>query len=93
MKDKINILAKTIVNHSIKVQEGENVKILVETMEPLDLVKELVKLINEKGANVDVTINDPFLESLINSATTDKKIELLRKKEKFDIDNFDMYFL
>lgn len=91
MENKIKQLAETIVNHSIKVQKDENVKILVETMEPIDLVKELVKLINEKGANVDVSFNDPSVEALVNKGTSDKKIEFLKKKEKLDIDNFDSF--
>ena len=48
MEEKIKKLASTIVNHSIKVKEGENVKITSETMEPMPLIKELVKQINDK---------------------------------------------
>ena len=91
MEDKLKTLADTIVNHSIKVEEGENVKIMVETLEPIDLVKEIVKLINNKKANVDVEITSPELQSLIGTGTTDKKIELLREKEKFNVDNFDSF--
>ena len=88
MENKIKVLASTIINHSIKVEKDENVKILVETMEPLELVKELVKLINEKGANVDVEFTDPALDALINKNTSEKKIELLKKKEALNIENY-----
>lgn len=91
MEDKIKKLANTIVNHSIKVKKGENVKILMETMNPLDLVKEIVKLINEKGANVDVEITSPDLQAQIGLGTTDKKIELLKEKEKFNVEHFDSF--
>ena len=70
MEEKIKILARTIVNHSIKVKEGENVKITCETMEPMPLVKELVKLINERGANVDVSFFDPSLKAMITNETS-----------------------
>ena len=91
MEKQIQILADTIINHSIKVEKDENVKILVETLEPINLVKELVKLINMKGANVDVEIVDPTIDALITKDSTDKKIEFLRKKEKFNVDNFDSF--
>ena len=76
MDDKIKKLAKTIVEHSIKVEKDENVKITCETIEPMPLVKELVKLISEKKANVEVSFFDPVLRAEINKNTSDKKIEL-----------------
>lgn len=91
MEEKIKTLAKTIVNHSIKVEEGENVKITSETMEPMPLIKELVKLLNEKGANVDVSFFDPSLRAMINKNTSDKKIELLKEMEKFEVEKFDSF--
>lgn len=91
MEEKIKILARTIVNHSIKVKEGENVKITCETMEPMPLVKELVKLINERGANVDVSFFDPSLRAMITKDTSDKKIELLKEMEKFEVEKFDSF--
>lgn len=91
MEEKIKKLASTIVNHSIKVKEGENVKITSETMEPMPLIKELVKQINDKKANVVVSFFDPLLRAMINKDTTDEKIELLRKMEKFEVENHDSF--
>ena len=91
MEEKIKALALTIVNHSIKVEKDENVKITCETMEPMPLVRELVKLINEKGANVAVSFFDPTLRACINKNTSDKKIELLREMEKFEVEKFDSF--
>lgn len=91
MDYKIKVLADTIINHSIKVEKGENVKILVETTEPMQLVKELVSLINEKGANVDVEITDPSLDALINSNASKEKIEWMKKKEELNINSFDSF--
>ena len=82
MKEKISILASTIVNHSIKVEEGEKVKISCETMEPMPLVKELVKLINEKKACVDVSFFDPVLRAEINKGTTDKKNRTFKRNRR-----------
>lgn len=91
MEEKIKILAKTIVNHSVKVQEGENVKITCETMEPMPLVKELVKLISQEKANVSVSFFDPSLNAEINKNTSDKKIKLLKEMEKFEVEKFDSF--
>ncbi len=91
MEDKIRILAKTIVEHSIKVEKGENVKITCETMEPKPLVFELVKLIHEKGGNAVVSFFDPVLNAFTTKGSTDKRIELLKDMEKFDVENFDSF--
>lgn len=91
MKNNIEVLASTIVNHSIKVNRDENVRITCETMEPMPLVKELVKQINEKGANVEVSFFDPMLKALINKETTPSKISLLKEIEEFEVTKFDSF--
>lgn len=91
MENKIKILAKTIVEHSIKVEKDENVKITCESMEPIGLVKEIVKLINEKGANVDVSFFDPGVKALVNKNTSSKKLELLKELEEFEVTKFDSF--
>lgn len=91
MKDKIEVLASTIINHSIKVNRNENVRITCETMEPMPLVKELVRLINEKGANVEVSFFDPMLKALINKGTTPSKLSLLKELEEVEVTKFDSF--
>lgn len=91
MEEKIKILAKTIVEHSIKVEKGENVKITCETTEPIPLVKELVKQITEKEANVNVSFFDPTVNALINKNITKSGIDLLENLEKFEVEEFDSF--
>lgn len=91
MEEKIKKLAETIVNHSVKIQEGENVKITSETMEPMLLIKELVKQINNKKANVVVSFFDPILRAEINKHTSDKKVFLLKDMEKFEVEHYDSF--
>ena len=91
MKDKIQVLASTIINHSIKVNSNENVRITCETMDPMPLVKELVRLINEKGANVEVSFFDPMLKALINKGTTPSKLYLLKELEEVEVTKFDSF--
>lgn len=87
----LNILASTIVEHSIKVQEGDNVLISVETMEPLPLVKEIIKKIQECKGNVSVKIFDPFIEATILNKTLDSKLDLLYKYNEFEVNNYDCF--
>lgn len=91
MEEKIIKLANTIVNHSINVEKGEKVHLMCETMEPIVLVKKLIELINEKGANAMVEFFDPNIKALINKNASDKMIELLKEKEKFDVTNYDSF--
>lgn len=89
--NKLKDLARTIVNYSLEVEEDENVLIKCETIEPMPLVKELVKEIKHVKANVMIKITDPTLNSLITEATTDSKIDLLQRSAKFEVENFDCF--
>ena len=57
----------------------------------MPLVKALVKLINEKGACVSVSFFDPVLNAEVNMGTTDKKIDLLKELEEFEVNKFDSF--
>ena len=91
MEKEIKILANTIVNHSIKVQKGEKVQILCETIDPMPLVKELVHKIFEKGACVDVRFMCPSLSAEIQKTANNKQIELAQDIEKFNVNEFDSF--
>ena len=87
----LDILATTIVEHSVKVKENDNVLISVETMEPLPLVKEIIKKVQEHKGNVSVKIFDPFINAMILNKTLDSKLDLLEKSDKFEVDNYDCF--
>ena len=87
----LKTLATTIVEHSVKVKENDNVLISVETEEPLPLVKELIKKIQEKKGNVSVKIFNPFIDALILNKTEEAKLNLLEKSNKFEVDNYDCF--
>lgn len=89
--NKNKILASTIINYSLNVKERENVLINVDSNKPLPLLKELIKEIESKKANVEVRIIDKELEALINEKTTETKARLLEKQYKFDVENFQNF--
>ena len=55
--DKNIILANTLIDYSLRVEEGENVLINADSHETYPLVKELVKKIKSVKANVEVRFN------------------------------------
>ncbi len=91
MNDKLITLADTIVSYSLNVKESDNVLITCETMEPMPLVKELVKKIYDKKAVPNVKIIDPELSALDKKLMNDKKIDLLKETGKFEVDNYDCF--
>ncbi len=91
MEDKIKVLASTIVNHSISVKPNEKIKIISETMEPMPLIKELVKLILEKDAAVNVSFVSSSLGAVMQKYTNGAQIELLKDLEKNDVEEFDSF--
>lgn len=89
--NKLEILANTIINYSLEVKKDENILITSETSSPNPLIKELIKKIKEKEANVEVKYKDPTIESLITNSTTETKLELLKKIDEFEVNNFSSF--
>ena len=91
----LNILATTIVEHSVKVKENDNVLISVETMEPLPLVKEIIKTC-QYFKIVERDIDNYFVEKKIIDGLDDiifvenllnifyKKMKLKRYRNSLD---------
>lgn len=88
---KEEILAETIVEHSIKVMSNENVLITSETCKPMPLIKELVKKIKKKGANVTVKFLYPEIESLIKEDISKTGIDLIERQNRFDVENYNSF--
>ena len=88
--NELKKLASTIINYSLDVKENEFV--LIETgFIAKPLVKELVKEINNKKANVYVRYNDSETSNLIEEKTKGEKIDFLYDLGKFDVEHFDCF--
>ncbi len=89
--ERINKLAKIIVNHSIKVKENDRVLISYDGIEAMPLVKAITKeVINNKGVpSADYTNQD--LDNYIKENLTDKIIENRANKMKYDVENYDCF--
>ncbi|MEG0283418.1 MAG: aminopeptidase [Erysipelotrichales bacterium] len=82
MKDnRIEKLAKQLVEYSLDTQKAEVVRIIAHDFESKPLVKELVKAIHNVGATPFVEFVDEEVKALEMMQANDKKIELASKWE------------
>ena len=91
MEEKIKQLASTIVNYSLKVKENDKVLITYQTVDARNLVKELIKNINEVGGIVFTNYVDPFISNILKEQSTAKRIDLMKEYQKFELDHFDSF--
>ena len=89
--ERIEKLAKIIVNHSIKVKENDKVLISYQGIESMPLVKSIVKeVINNKGVVITDYQNQDIM-NYIHDNITDSEIEALTLKKKYEVENFDSF--
>ena len=89
--ERIEKLAKIIVNHSLKVKESDRVLITYGGIESMPLVKAIVKeVINNKGV-VETDYQNQDLENYVHENLTDSMILAKAKKKKFEVENYDCF--
>lgn len=91
MDNRIGKLASMIVNYSLKVKKDEAVLITYQSKEAIDLVKALIEELHQVEAVVFVNSVDPVITNMLKEKTTSKRIELIRKYQKFEVDNFSSF--
>lgn len=89
--EKLEKLAKTIVEYSINAQPKENVLISTDDIVAKPLIKELVKKLNEREANAYVQIKDSEIENLLLLGTTKSRVELLKSIEEQTVSNYQSF--
>ena len=88
--EKLNSLAKTIVNYSLHLKEDSKVNISF-TKEASPLVEEIIKEKKKKKAIIFLDQYDPKLMTLLADTNTKSRIEVLKKKKKLDVELFDAF--
>ncbi len=89
--EKIEKLAKIIVNHSLKVKENEKVLISYQGIESMPLVKEIVKeVINKKGV-VKAEYTNQDIDNYIRENLTDEIIINKTNEMKYQVENYDCF--
>lgn len=91
MDSRISKLANMIVNYSLKIKKDETVLITYQSNEAVDLVKALIEQLHQVGAVVFVNSVDPVITNMLKEKTTSNRIELIRKYQKFEVDNFSSF--
>lgn len=91
MDTRINLIAKIIVNHSLKICDGDRVLIKYKNSASNPLLKELIKEISEVGGMSFLKMQDIELDTLLRERYSDKSIKELVKLKKFETENYDCY--
>ena len=89
--ERVEKLAKIIVNHSLKVKENDRVLITYEGIESMPLVKAIVKEVINNNGVVETDYQNQDLSNLINENLSEKMIEAKTKKMKFEVENYDCF--
>lgn len=91
MSEKLKELANMIVSYSINVEKDEKVLITTQSLETREFVSYLIDRIYEHGGVPSVKINDPFLAAQLAEGNTDKRIELIKKLQEQEVENYDSF--
>ena len=89
--EKENMLARTIVNHSLKVKANDKVLITYQSMESSNLVKEIVKEVLKVGGVVALDYLDQDINNYIRENITDEIIKDKVNKLKYEVENYDCF--
>ncbi len=88
--EKLNTLAKTIVNYSLHLKENSKVNISF-AKEANPLVEEIIKEAKKVKAVVFLDQYDPKLVALLGDTNTNERIKVLKEKKRLDVDIFDAF--
>ncbi|MBE6138399.1 MAG: aminopeptidase [Firmicutes bacterium] len=89
--NKINMLSKKIVEHSLKIDSSDKVLITYQSIECHDLVLSLINDIAEKGAVSYVKLIDPIVNKELLLNTNEERAKLLGNYSKFEIEQFTAF--
>ncbi len=89
---KLNKLANTIINYSLKLKENE--KVLINfNQNASPLVEELIKEATKVGAIVGLGLTDPKLNARLAENNTITRLEHLKKVRAFEVENYDAFIM
>ena len=90
--EKINTLAKTIVNYSLHLKENDRVHISF-TEEATPLVEEIIKESKKVGAIVGLNLYNPRLNARLAEGNTMARLEHLKKIKEFEVNNYEAFVM
>lgn len=87
---KLEKLASTIVNYSVKLKCDDKVSVTFG-VEAIDLVEAIILECRKVGAIVSLNMVDTRLNALVAETTSDKRVEMLKKKSEAEVEMFDAF--
>lgn len=91
MTEEKKKLAEQIASYSINVQKDEKVLITTQTIEDKEFFIFLIDEIEKRGGIPIVEVKDPVIGSILRENSTDKRIELIKKLNEFEVDTYDAF--
>lgn len=91
MDERLQKLSKTIVNYSLKIKENDRVLITSQTEQPKELIKCLIREITAQKGIPFVRIVEPEIHALLQELTTENRVQELKKRSEFDVENIDCF--
>ncbi len=88
--NKLEKLANTIVNYSVKLKKNDKVSITFG-VEAIDLVEAIIMECRKVGAVASLSMSDNRLNALVAETTTSVRADMLKKKGEFDVEMFDAF--
>ena len=89
--ERIEKLAKIIVEHSLKVMENDRVLISYQGVESIPLVKSIVREVLNKKAVVETDYQNQDINEIIRNNLTDNIIQNKVNKMKYEVENYDCF--
>lgn len=91
MEEKLEKLASTIVDYSIKVEENEKVLITIDYGVDIEFIKTIVEKIIAKNASVFVKIVNNEIDSFVKSKLNDSLIDLSKSNLEHELNTYDSF--
>ncbi|MDD6224046.1 MAG: aminopeptidase [bacterium] len=91
MSEKLKELANMVVGYSINVQKNEKVLITTQSLQTREFISYLIEEIYHCGGIPVVKMSDPILSSQLAEGNTDERIQLLKKLQEEEVENYDSF--
>lgn len=89
--DRVEKLAKVIVNHSLKVKKNERVLITYSGIESMPLVKSVLREVFLVGGICETDYQNQDINNYQKEHLTNKMIDSKVSKMKYEVENFDCF--
>ena len=91
MDERNRVLARNLVNYSVKVQKGEKVYVQLTGNSTMELGREIVKAVYEAGGMPFLHIKEMRLQRELIKNCTEEQLKLMAEVDCLEMNNMDCY--